>query len=82
MNNASPTAGGEPDYTELLTDSVADYCARALAPRRLRALHGAGHAFDRGPWREMAELGWCGLVVGRGRWRPGPRCAGGGERVP
>ncbi|MBK8957731.1 MAG: acyl-CoA dehydrogenase [Proteobacteria bacterium] len=64
MNNTSPTAGGEPDYTELLTDSVADYCARALAPRRLRALHGAGHAFDRDAWREMAELGWCGLVVG------------------
>ena len=63
MTNQSFTAGGEPDYTALLTDSVADYCARALAPRRLRALHDAGQAFDAEAWREMAELGWCGLVV-------------------
>ena len=63
MINAIPAAGGEPDYTDLLTDSVADYCARALAPRRLRALRDAGQAFDRNAWREMAELGWCGLLV-------------------
>jgi len=63
MTHANPAAGGEPDYAQLLSDSVADYCARALEPRRLRALHGASQSFDRQAWRDMAELGWCGLLV-------------------
>ena len=63
MTNTLHAAGGEPDFTTLLTDSVADYCGRALAPRRLRSLHDAGQAVDGHAWLEMAELGWCGLVV-------------------
>ena len=53
----------DPLIGDLLRDSVADYCARALPPRRLRALHDAALSFDAAVWREMAELGWCGLVV-------------------
>ena len=63
MQNSTPLAGAEPDLTALLRDSVADYCARALAPRRLRALRTAGHSFDRAVWAEMVGLGWCGLAV-------------------
>ena len=63
MQNSSSLAGAEPDLTALLRDSVADYCARALAPRRLRALRSAGHSFDRSVWAEMVGLGWCGLSV-------------------
>ena len=63
MQNPTAVAGAEPDLTTLLRDSVADYCARALAPRRLRALRTTGHSFDRDIWAEMVGLGWCGLTV-------------------
>ena len=63
MQNSSSLTGAEPDLTALLRDSVADYCARALAPRRLRDLRTTGHSFDRAVWAEMVGLGWCGLTV-------------------
>ena len=63
MQTSTSSAGAEPDLADLLRDSVADYCVRALPARRLRALRAAGQSFDRDVWREMAGLGWCGLVV-------------------
>ena len=48
---------------ELLADSFADYCNRALPPSRLRALRQASPPFERARWREMADLGWLGLTV-------------------
>ena len=63
MQTSTSLAGAEPDLADLLRDSVADYCARALPARRLRALRAAGQSFDRDVWREMADLGWCGLAV-------------------
>ena len=51
------------DLVTLMADSAADFCARALPRSRLRALRGAAPAFDRARWREMAELGWAGVLV-------------------
>ncbi len=51
------------DVVTLMANSAADFCARALPRSRLRALRGAAPAFDRSRWREMAELGWAGLLV-------------------
>ena len=58
---SSPEA--DDDLVKLMADSAADYCARALPRTRLRALRGAAPAFDHERWKEMAELGWTGLVV-------------------
>ena len=63
MQNSTSLAGAEPDLTDLLRASVADYCARALPLRRLRRLRTAGQSFDREIWTEMAGLGWCGLAI-------------------
>jgi len=56
-----PTANPESD--DLLRDSIADYCARALPLSRLRALRQATPPFDRTVWQAMAELGWLGVNV-------------------
>ncbi|MGE0861251.1 MAG: acyl-CoA dehydrogenase [Gammaproteobacteria bacterium] len=53
----------EPTFTDMLRESVADFCRGALEPRRLRDLHADGQDFDRARWREMAELGWAGLLL-------------------
>lgn len=58
-----PALPDQGDLDEMLRDSAADFCARALKPARLRALRGATPAFDRDLWRQMAELGWTELLV-------------------
>ena len=64
MNQASQdSADGAQDLVTMMAASAADFCARALPRTRLRALRGAAPAFDRGRWREMAELGWAGVLV-------------------
>ncbi len=63
MTITAQSTDPDSELIKLLQDSVADYCARALPPRRLRALRAAAMPFDRTAWQEMAELGWTGLVV-------------------
>lgn len=64
MNQAAPSnPESDDDVVGLMADSAADFCARALPRTRLRALRGASPAFDRVLWKQMAELGWSGLVV-------------------
>ena len=48
---------------DLLADSLADYCRRALPPSRLRGLRHASPPFERARWKEMADLGWFGLTL-------------------
>lgn len=55
------------DALRLIRDSAA-----AIAPRqgdlaRIRALRFARPGFDRAVWRQMAELGWLGLLVEEAR---------------
>ena len=52
-----------PEHTELLRKSVADFVSRRMSITRVRALRGTGHEYDRDVWREMASLGWLGIVI-------------------
>lgn len=61
------TLTADPQLIEQLRDSAVDYCKGALPWRRLRDLHAGGASFDRARWREIAELGWAGIVVADGR---------------
>ncbi len=53
----------------LIQDSAATLLARAAGPKRLRALRGKAHGFDRARWRKMAAAGWLGIML--------PEAAGG-----
>ena len=63
MPNISMPAGTDPELFEQLQDSVAAYCARALPLRRQRELRDVTPTFDPKVWREIAELGWLGLII-------------------
>ncbi|MCB1746902.1 MAG: acyl-CoA dehydrogenase family protein [Gammaproteobacteria bacterium] len=67
MSAVPSTAADDGDVVGLLSESAADFCARALPRARLRGLRGARPAFDRSAWREMAELGWSGILLDEGR---------------
>lgn len=47
----------------LIRDSAAVFVQRGGIPARLRAPHGTLPGFSREVWREMAELGWLGMMV-------------------
>ena len=47
----------------MLHDSVADFVARGTDIKRVRRLRGTEPGFERSVWRQMAELGWLGILV-------------------
>ncbi|MCP5281315.1 MAG: acyl-CoA dehydrogenase [Rhodoferax sp.] len=47
----------------LLRDSVQAFNARKPGASRMRRLRDAGERMDRSIWQEMAESGWCGVLV-------------------
>lgn len=47
----------------LLADSVADFTARGTDIARVRRLRGTPQEYDRATWRQMAALGWLGILV-------------------
>ncbi len=51
------------DDQKLIQDSAATLLGRVAGPKRLRALRGNAHGFDRARWREIAEAGWLALMV-------------------
>lgn len=51
------------DHAGLLRDSVAGFVARGTDMKRVRRLRGTRPGFDRSVWRQMAELGWLGILV-------------------
>ena len=61
MNPSNPSH--ENPELALLTASVTAYCTRALPRSRLRHLREGAPPFALERWREMADLGWLGLVV-------------------
>ena len=63
MPNPSSSIHNDSAHVEQLRDSVNAYCSRALPPRRLRELRTLERPFDFAIWREMAELGWLGLII-------------------
>jgi alkylation response protein AidB-like acyl-CoA dehydrogenase len=62
-NHSSNCAGDDTEMLALLTESVVDFCTRALPRSRLRTQREQVPPFSRDAFREMAKLGWLGLVV-------------------
>ena len=57
------TATAGSDHARMLHDSVADFVARGTDIKRVRRLRGTQPGFERSVWRQMAELGWLGILV-------------------
>jgi alkylation response protein AidB-like acyl-CoA dehydrogenase len=57
------TDSGRIDDRRMLAESVADFARRATDMARVRRWRGVEPGFDRGLWREMAGMGWTGLLV-------------------
>jgi alkylation response protein AidB-like acyl-CoA dehydrogenase len=51
------------EHRRLLADSVADFVARGTDLARVRHLRGTSGEHDRAVWKQMAELGWLGILV-------------------
>jgi alkylation response protein AidB-like acyl-CoA dehydrogenase len=51
------------EHSELLKASVADFATRGTDIARVRALRSKPQEYDRAVWRQMAELGWLGILV-------------------
>jgi alkylation response protein AidB-like acyl-CoA dehydrogenase len=51
------------EHRALLADSVADFVARGTDLTRVRRLRGTSGEYDRTVWKQMAELGWLGILV-------------------
>ncbi|MEQ1782230.1 MAG: acyl-CoA dehydrogenase [Hyphomonadaceae bacterium] len=48
---------------QMLRDSAMSFAAEKLPVSQLRALRTAGAGFDKGAWKEMAELGFAGVLI-------------------
>ena len=51
------------DHSTMLRDSVADFVGRDGGAARARKLRGTPAEHDRAVWRQMAGLGWLGILV-------------------
>jgi len=60
---ATESASARADDRRMLSESVADFAQRATDIARVRKWRGVQPGFDRGLWREMAGMGWTGLLI-------------------
>jgi alkylation response protein AidB-like acyl-CoA dehydrogenase len=51
------------EHSTMLRDSVAGFVGRNADVGRARKLRGTPAEYDRGVWRQMAQLGWLGILV-------------------
>jgi alkylation response protein AidB-like acyl-CoA dehydrogenase len=51
------------DEQQMLRDSALSFASEKLPVSQLRALRNSGEAFDRKAWKEMAELGFAGVII-------------------
>jgi len=51
------------EHRVLLAQSVADFAARGTDIARVRKLRGTAAEYDRAVWKQMADLGWLGVLV-------------------
>jgi alkylation response protein AidB-like acyl-CoA dehydrogenase len=57
------TASGRADERRMLAASVADFARRASDMARVRRWRAVAPGYDRALWREMAAMGWTGLLL-------------------
>lgn len=62
MDTNSP-ASARDDDRRLLADSVADFAERATDIARVRRWRDVAPGYDRAVWKEMAQMGWTGLLI-------------------
>ena len=60
---ATESASARADERRMLGESVADFAQRATDMARVRKWRGVQPGYDRALWREMAAMGWTGLLV-------------------
>jgi alkylation response protein AidB-like acyl-CoA dehydrogenase len=58
-----PVSHAATEHRKLLADSVADFVERGTDLARVRRLRGSSGEHDRAVWKQMAELGWLGILV-------------------
>ncbi|MGQ0750428.1 MAG: acyl-CoA dehydrogenase family protein, partial [Betaproteobacteria bacterium] len=51
------------EQRNMLRASVADFVARGTDIARVRRLRGSTGEYERRVWKQMAELGWLGVLV-------------------
>jgi alkylation response protein AidB-like acyl-CoA dehydrogenase len=54
---------GQAEHRRLLADSVAHFTQRGTDIARVRRLRGTDAEYDRAVWKQMADLGWLGIVL-------------------
>ncbi|MBI3043565.1 MAG: acyl-CoA/acyl-ACP dehydrogenase [Betaproteobacteria bacterium] len=59
----SGNAASVDEHRALLAESVADFTARGTTIARVRKLRGTPQEYDRAVWKQMATLGWLGILV-------------------
>ena len=59
----SSTTNPASEHAALLRNSVADFVGHDAAVGRARKLRGTAAEYDIAVWRQMAELGWLGILV-------------------
>jgi alkylation response protein AidB-like acyl-CoA dehydrogenase len=57
------TESGRADERRMLAESVADFARRATDMARVRRWRAVAPGYDRALWREMAAMGWTGLLL-------------------
>ena len=57
------TSPAPDEHRELLRSSVADFIQRGTDIARVRKLRDTQPGYDRAVWRQLAELGWLGILV-------------------
>lgn len=60
---AAEAASDRADDRRMLAESVDDFARRATDVARVRKWRGVQPGFDRGLWRELAGMGWTGLLI-------------------
>jgi len=60
---AAEAASDRADDRRMLAESVDDFARRATDVARVRKWRGVEPGFDRGLWRELAGMGWTGLLI-------------------
>lgn len=60
---AAAAASDRADDRRMLAQSVDDFARRATDVARVRKWRGVQPGYDRGLWRELAAMGWTGLLI-------------------
>ena len=60
---AADDTASQAEHRRLLADSVADFTQRGTTIARVRRLRGTDAEYDRAVWKQMADLGWLGILL-------------------